>query len=86
MSGYTERMKKCIRDHGLQLCCRTCSSMRYTPGRLWASEPYCNNSKKKRDVMDDEWAEVCEYWRPARWAVKAALEGGFEATKGGDHA
>ena len=78
MSGYTELMKECIGDRTLKLCCRTCSSLRHTSGRLWASEPYCNNPKKGSDVMEDEWNDVCENWKPARRCVKAAVEGGFK--------
>lgn len=81
MSGYAELMEERIGDRTLKLCCRTCSSLRHTTSRLWAQSPYCNNPKKGSDVMNDEWNEVCEHWKPARWCVKTALDGGFKGFK-----
>ena len=81
MSGYVELMKERVGDRTLKLCCRTCSSLRHTSGRLWAPESYCNNPKKGSAVMKDEWNEVCEHWKPSRWCVKAALDGGFNGFK-----
>ena len=78
MSGYTELMKERVGDRTLRLCCRTCSSLRHTTGSLWASEPYCNTPRDGSHVMEDEWNDVCDKWKPARWCVKAAIDGGFK--------